>query len=76
MHIIKSGDSKATLSMNLGSEMMNPQIKKPERKELKKSREKPILYGIDLKTYDVEDHFDFLILGSIFALNIGRRRII
>lgn len=36
MYLIKSGDLKSSVSINLGAQIVNPQIKKPEKKRSKK----------------------------------------
>ncbi len=53
MYLIKSGDLKGLVSLNLGSQIVNPQYKKPERKNSKKyqNKEKLMFDEIDVRKF-------------------------
>ena len=60
--------------MNLGSQVLNPQSRKVEKKEGKKplNKEKVIFADIDVRRFEIDDTFDFVVLGSIYDDKIER----
>ena len=73
MFLIRNGEAKAIFSLNLGDQVLNPQFRKVEKKEGKKpQKEKVIFNEIDVRKFEIDDTFDFMVLGSIFDDNIER----
>ena len=53
MFLIRCGEAKAIFSLNLGSQVLNPQNRKGEKKEVKKpqNKEKVIFSEIDVRKF-------------------------